>query len=95
MVDEALPPFNERLRLLDAAVPNARPFAAMDPPYWWAEAGRHVLADRHLPNGRRQLIVSGHCVDGLVIANADVFGAADVGWPTFPRGAAQDGGRDA
>ena len=45
-----------------------------DPPRYWPQAGRMVLADRHLPNGRRQHIVEGVVQDGLEVANADVFG---------------------
>lgn len=51
------------------------------PPVWWEAAGRHVVADRHMPDGTRQHMVKGHVAPGLVIANAQVVGeddAADV-----------------
>lgn len=47
------------------------------PPVWWAAASRHVVADRHLPDGQRQHMVSGHVQAGTVIDNAQVIGEAD------------------
>ncbi len=47
------------------------------PPLWWPAAGRFVVADRHLGDGRRQHLVPGHVPAGLVVANADVIGEAD------------------
>lgn len=46
------------------------------PPVWWVAAGRHIVADRHLPDGQRQHMVSGRVEPGLVIANAQVVGEA-------------------
>ena len=48
------------------------------PPLWWPEAARHVVADRHLPDGTRQHLVEGAVEPGLVIANAQVLGEASV-----------------
>jgi hypothetical protein len=47
------------------------------PPIWWPAAGRHVVADRHLPDGMRQHMVDGSVPAGTVIANAQVIGADD------------------
>lgn len=48
------------------------------PPLWWPAAGCFIVADRHLGDGRRQHMVPGHVPAGLVVANADVIGEADV-----------------
>lgn len=48
------------------------------PPIWWPAAGRHVVADRHLPDGMRQHMVKGSVPAGTVIDNAQVIGADDV-----------------
>ncbi len=48
------------------------------PPLWWRAAGRHIVADRHLPDGVRQHMVDGSIPAGTVIGNAQVLGAADV-----------------
>lgn len=48
------------------------------PPIWWRAAGRHVVADRHLPDGTRQHMVEGSVPTGTVIANAHVVGADDM-----------------
>lgn len=48
------------------------------PPVWWADALRHVIADRHLPDGTRQHMVEGSVAVGTVIGNAQVIGADDV-----------------
>lgn len=48
------------------------------PPLWWAQAGMHIVADRHLPDGTRQHMVQGSVEPGLVIANAEIVGEADV-----------------
>lgn len=50
----------------------------VNPPIWWAVAGTHVVADRHLPDGTRQHMVKGHVAPGLVIANAQVVGEYDL-----------------
>lgn len=50
----------------------------VQPPIWWPDAGRHVLADRHLPDGTRQHMVEGSVPAGTMIANAQVIGADDV-----------------
>lgn len=50
----------------------------VDPPLWWAAAGRFVVADRHLPDGTRQHMVQGHMEPGVVVANAQVIGQDDV-----------------
>lgn len=47
------------------------------PPLWWAAAGLHIVADRHLPDGQRQHMVSGTVPAGTVIANAQVIGELD------------------
>lgn len=46
----------------------------VDPPLWWPAAGRYIVADRHLPDGRRQHMVQGAVSPGLVVASADVIG---------------------
>ena len=46
----------------------------LSPPYHWKKYGLVVIADRHLPNGRRQHVVQGAVPPGTVIANADIFG---------------------
>jgi len=53
------------------------------PPLWWAAAGRFIVADRHLPDGTRQHMVSGHVPAGLVVTNAQVIGQVDVRYPTY------------
>lgn len=50
----------------------------VDPPIWWAAAGRYVVADRHLSDGTRQHMVAGSIRHGTVIANAQIVGQADV-----------------
>lgn len=50
----------------------------VQPPIWWSAAGRHVVADRHLPDGMRQHMVDGSVLAGTVIANAQVIGVDDV-----------------
>lgn len=47
------------------------------PPVFWKAMGRHVVADRHLPNGTRQHMVTGHVEEGLVVSGAQVFGEDD------------------
>jgi len=50
----------------------------VNPPVWWEDARRYVIADRHLPDGTRQHMVEGSVPAGTVIANAQVIGADDV-----------------
>ena len=50
----------------------------VEPPIWWGKANAFVIADRFLPDGTRQHIVSGHVETGTVIANANVFGQMDL-----------------
>jgi hypothetical protein len=50
----------------------------VNPPLWWNDAGRYIVADRHLPDGTRQHLVEGHVQAGTVIANAQVFGVLDI-----------------
>jgi hypothetical protein len=54
------------------------PWERISPPFWWARAGKYVVADRHLPDGTRQHMVQGHMPVGSVIDNAQVIGALDV-----------------
>lgn len=53
------------------------PWERVQPPIWWDSAQRHIIADRHLPNGIRQHLVQGSVEPGLVIANAEVIGEAN------------------
>ena len=46
----------------------------IEPAYYWARHNLYVLADRHLPNGRRQHIVKGKIKPNTVLDNADIFG---------------------
>lgn len=55
----------------------------VQPPIWWQAAGRHVIADRHLPDGTRQHMVDGSVLAGTVIANAQVIGVDDLPGATF------------
>jgi hypothetical protein len=48
------------------------------PPIWWPAANGWVVADRHLPNGRRQHMLRGSAPPGHVVSNADVIGQDDV-----------------
>lgn len=48
------------------------------PPIQWPAANAVVVADRHLPDGKRQHMVMGSVKAGLVVANADVIGQDDV-----------------
>lgn len=66
----------ESKSLFDEA--DAMPWERVNPPLWWAEASRHVIADRHLPDGTRQHMVEGHVPAGTVVANAQVIGSLDV-----------------
>lgn len=50
----------------------------VQPPLWWAEAGRFVVADRHLPDGTREHLVAGSVAPGTVVGNANVIGEDDV-----------------
>lgn len=43
-------------------------------PLWWPLAHRHIVADRHLPDGTRQHLVEGSVAPGWVLANAQVLG---------------------
>lgn len=56
---------------------EVRPWERVTPPLWWPAAERYVIADRTLPDGRRQHLVEGSVAPGTVIANADVIGYAD------------------
>jgi hypothetical protein len=49
----------------------------VSPPVWWPAAGRHIVADRYLSDGRRQHMVEGSVASGTVIANAAVVGQID------------------
>lgn len=57
---------------------DAMPWERVEPPLWWPKAGMYVVADRHLPDGTRQHMVPGSVAPGLVIANAEIVGEADV-----------------
>jgi hypothetical protein len=56
---------------------EAMPWERVQPPIWWPAAGRHVVADRHLPDGTRQHMVEGRVPQGTEIAEAQVIGADD------------------
>lgn len=56
---------------------EAMDWERVQPPIWWPAAGRHVVADRHLPDGTRQHMVEGSVPAGTIIANAQVIGADD------------------
>lgn len=56
---------------------GALPWERVAPPLWWPAAGRHIVADRHLPDGTRQHMVEGSVEAGVVLANAQVLGATD------------------
>ncbi len=62
---------------------NALPFEPIDPPFWWVAAQRYAIASRHLPDGTRQIVVQGHMPAASIIDNAQVFGAANLGWPAI------------
>ena len=47
------------------------------PPYFWANANKLVVADRHLPDGSRQHMVPGHVAAGVVVGNAQLIGQLD------------------
>jgi hypothetical protein len=47
------------------------------PPYFWANANKLVVADRHLPDGTRQHMVPGHVAAGAVVDNAQIIGQLD------------------
>ena len=47
------------------------------PPIHWAAANAAIIADRHLPCGKRQHMVTGSAKARLVIDNADVIGQDD------------------
>lgn len=47
-------------------------------PIWWPQANAHLVADRHLPCGQREHMVTGSVPAGLVIDNANVVGEDDV-----------------
>jgi hypothetical protein len=68
---------------VEAILEDEVPWERVSPPVWWSAAGRHVVADRHLADGRRQHMVEGSVKVGTVIANADVIGADDVSSPRF------------
>lgn len=59
--------------------PFSLPWNRVSPPLWWQAAGKHLVGDRHLPDGTRQHLVEGTMPAGMVIAGAQVFGAQD--WP--------------
>lgn len=54
-------------------VENALPFVVVEPPSWWDEAGAWVVADRHLPCGRRQHVVRGAGQDVRTDLSADLI----------------------
>lgn len=71
----------EKVMPLDGT--NVMDWQRVEPAIWWPAASAWVVADRHLPNGTRQHMIRGHAPDGLVIANAQVIGEADVNNPRF------------
>lgn len=48
------------------------------PPLWWPAADAHIVADRFLPNGTRQHMVTGHVQSLRIISNAEIIGEADM-----------------
>lgn len=59
-------------------IDDAMPWERVVPPLWWPKAGMYVVADRHLPDGTRQHMVRGNVEPGLIVANAEIIGEADV-----------------
>lgn len=49
----------------------------VNPPIWWPEADRYIVADRHLADGTRQHMVESTVAAGTVIANAQVVAESD------------------
>lgn len=49
----------------------------IEPPLYWPQIGKHIVADRCLPDGTRQHMVPGHVAPGLVVSNAQIIGQAD------------------
>lgn len=56
---------------------GAMKWERVQPPLWWPSARQYVIADRHLPNSRRQHMVPGHVPPGTVCDNADVIGEVE------------------
>lgn len=50
----------------------------ISPPLWWERVQRHLVADRHLPDGTRQHLVEGSVKPGTFAANAQIFGEEDL-----------------
>lgn len=57
---------------------DVMPWQYLDKPYYWPALGKHVIADRHLPDGTRQHMVEGHVEPVVVINNAQVIGQDDL-----------------
>lgn len=49
----------------------------VEPPLWWPQAQRFIVADRTLPDGTRQHMVPGSVSAPLIVSNAEVLGAED------------------
>lgn len=62
----------------DVGKDGAMKWERVVPPVYWAAANAIIVADRHLPDGTRQHLVRGSVSPGLVVANAQVLGEADV-----------------
>lgn len=57
---------------------GAMKWERVSPPFKWRAAGRLIVGDRHLPDGRRQYMVLGSVAMGLQVDNADVVGEDDL-----------------
>lgn len=53
------------------------PWERFAEPYEWSKFGLTVVADRHLPSGRRQHLVTGRVHPTLALCDADIFGEDD------------------
>ncbi|MCZ8254722.1 MAG: hypothetical protein O9327_03420 [Polaromonas sp.] len=62
---------------LEIGADGAMKWERVKPAVWWPSAQAWVVADRHLPDGKRQHMVRGSAPAGLVVASADVIGEAD------------------
>lgn len=56
---------------------NTKPWERVDPPLYWPQIGKYIVADRHLPDGTRQHMVRGHVESGCVVNNAQILGEDD------------------
>lgn len=54
---------------------EVQPWTYLPDPYFWPAHGVTVIADRHLPDGTRQMKVQEAVPPGLVVCNAQIIGA--------------------